>query len=79
MTPEEILIAKNLGTVKTLPGSWAKKFITVMHYKAEHLAGIDLTDSQKEWLFRLLYTYRKQIPDIYKKFNWHPFCKPKRA
>lgn len=75
MTPDEILIAGNLGNCKFLPGSWNKRFVNNLHYQAKNKPELELTASQKEWLYRLLYTYRNQIPKIYDRFKDNPFCK----
>lgn len=75
MTQEQKEIAMSFMRVAFLPGSWNKKFAQSMINMAVKETEQELTDSQTEWLYRLLYTYRKQIPDIYSKYQNNPNCK----
>lgn len=75
MTPEEKEIAIGFMHVVFLPGSWNKRFAKSMIYNAVQQPDQELTDSQKEWLYRLLYTYRKQMPELYNKYQNNPNCK----
>jgi len=45
-----------------------------MIYKARVESTKELTDAQNEWLYRILFTYRKQIPDVYEKYRDNPLC-----
>ncbi len=74
MTEDQILIIESLNTCKLLPGSWNKRFIKsiVGIFKTE--PNKVLSEQQNEWLYRLVYTYRRQIPEIYNKFRHIPQC-----
>jgi hypothetical protein len=74
MTREEIHIAKMLDRCRLLPGAWNKRFIRGMASLAITSPGKELTEKQKEWLYRLLYTYRKQLPKTYNRFSTHQYC-----
>lgn len=75
MTPEQKEIAMSFMHVTFLPRSWNKRFAQSMIYIAVKEPEQELTDSQTEWLYRLLYTYRKQIPNTYLKYQNNPNCK----
>lgn len=78
MKPEEIRIALNLGSSVTfLPGSWDKRFSNQMYQIAFQNPEKEITASQREWLFRLLYKYRKQVPKTYEAFKDIPECSRK--
>ncbi|MEQ1888340.1 MAG: hypothetical protein ABL951_04060 [Alphaproteobacteria bacterium] len=34
----------------------------------------ELTAKQDEWMYRLLYKYRRQIPHTFVKYKEHPHC-----
>jgi hypothetical protein len=38
----------------------------------------ELTEKQNEWMFRLLYKYRKQLPNIYTNHQMNPLCTKKQ-
>lgn len=75
MTAEQIEIALSFDRITFLPGSWNKKFANAMYYKAKYEPELELSSLQNEWIYRILYTYRKQIPDIYQKYCNNPNCK----
>lgn len=75
MTTDEISIATLLNSCSLLPGSFNKRFIKSIYYQAINKPESELTEKQKEWLFRLLYTYRGQVPETYKKYSDNPFCR----
>lgn len=78
MTAEQREICIKLGNLRYLPGSWDKKFARNVYGKA--VDGKELTETQKEWIYRLLYKYRGQVPVLYQKHKGHPHCsrKPNR-
>jgi hypothetical protein len=77
MTIEQRLICTNLGKVNYLPGSWDKRFGNNLHSIAKTEPAKELTEGQNEWMFRLLYKYRKQLPKTYEKFKSNPMCSRK--
>jgi hypothetical protein len=79
MTPEQIEICLKFGNVRFLPGSFDKRFAYNVHAIASRTPDKQLSDSQNEWMFRLLYKYRKQLPVTYEKHKNNPMCgqKPK--
>ena len=78
MTAAEIEIAIAFNRVTFLPATWDKRFPKQWSNQAGHEKATGqtytLTDSQSEWLYRLLYKYRRQIPDVYEKYKDHPQC-----
>jgi len=77
MTHEQIEIAASFMNVTFLPGSWDKRFAQSMIYKAAQSPDETLSESMNEWLYRLLYKYRKQVPRIYEKYQNNQFCNKK--
>jgi len=76
MTADEIKICTSLKYCVThLPGTWNKRFANNLAAQAENKPESDLTEKQKEWMYRLLYTYRRQVPELYNQFKDHPHCK----
>jgi hypothetical protein len=72
MTKPQIEIITHLyKRVTILPGTWDKSFIRNV-YNGDFKKPV--TDLQEEWLYRLLYKYRRQIPEIYEKHKTNPFC-----
>lgn len=80
MTADQIEISLALGNVRYLPASFDKRFGQNASSRARTEPGKELSDSQNEWLLRILYKYRKQLPALYKKHEKNPYCsqKPKR-
>ena len=79
MTIEEIEITVNLfSRVSYIPGSWDKRFVRDIYHECREK---ELTQSQKEWLYRILYKYRRQVPKTFEAYKNHPDCsrKPDRA
>lgn len=75
MTEEHFNICNALSMVNCLPGTWDKRFIhSVSFVKPD----TELSESQIEWIFRLLYKYRKQIPNTYALHQNNPLCSKKR-
>jgi hypothetical protein len=68
MTADQLEICKALATVTYLPGSWDKRMGTGLRYYEK------LTDKQNEWMYRLLYKYRRQISKVYEKHKDNPLC-----
>lgn len=63
--------------VRFLPGSFDKRFANNMAALAESGKPINLSQGQEEWVFRILYKYRKQIPQIYERYKTHHLCQRK--
>lgn len=77
MTKEEQNICIRLGNVRCLPATFDKRFTRNMAGIAKSNPEKDLTESQKEIMYRLLYKYRKQLPKTYNLFKNHPHCSKK--
>jgi len=74
MTSDQLEIINILSQVTMQMGSWDNRFIKrIVHTPTEKT----LTENQDEWLYRLLYKYRKQAPVVYKKFSTNPHCQQK--
>ena len=71
MTIDQLRICKALFSVRYLPGSWDKRMGKSLYYLTE------LTESQNEWMYRLLYKYRKQLPSLYESHKNNPLCTKK--
>ncbi len=76
MTADQTEISIKLGNCRFLPGSWDKRFARNVYDKA--VSGKELTENQKEWIYRLLYSYRGQLPVLYQKHKGHPHCSRKQ-
>jgi hypothetical protein len=74
MTAEQIEIALSFNRVTFLPGSWNKRFAGTMEAIARNKPEYEISERGNEWLYRFVYTYRRQIPDIYDKYKDNPFC-----
>lgn len=74
MTPQQLEISQALGQVKYLPASFDKRLARGISLTAKHAPEIDLTEKQNEWMYRLLYKYRRQIPSVYEKYKDNPLC-----
>lgn len=77
MTKDEIEISIALGNVRYLPGSFDKRFGMNVSSRAKRESNKELTEGQKEWLYRILYKYRKQLSVTYQKHKNHPHCSRK--
>ena len=77
MTEGQREIALALGNVRYLPATWDKRYGHAMHGIATSEPNKELTSSQVEWLYRLLYKYRKQLPALYQKHKYNPLCRQK--
>lgn len=75
MSADELLIVEKLSGCRYAPGTWSNRFITDLALLAKENSSYILTEPQKEWIYRLLYILRKQVPFTYKKFQKHPHCK----
>lgn len=71
MEKEHYDICRELEKVSCLPGTWDKRFIQSVIFG---LPEDDLTEKQQEWIYRLVYKYRKQIPICYAKHQNNPLC-----
>jgi len=76
MTPQQVEICRGLGNVSYFPGSWDKRMGTSLSLMSDDQ---DLTAKQIEWMYRLLYKYRKQLPMTYEKYKSNPFCSYKKG
>lgn len=72
MTTDEQKICLALGGVRYLPGTFDKRFGMNLYYEARNTQHI--SEKQREWCFRLLYKYRRQIPHLYSLHQNHPYC-----
>ncbi len=77
MTEDERSICIALGNVRYAPGTWDKRFGFSVAGKAER--NTELTESQKEWIYRLLYKYRGQLPRLYNIHKGHQHCQKKES
>jgi len=74
MTEEQKEICLALGKPTYLPGSFDKRFAHNLSSLAQHQPEKELTEKQNEWMFRLLYKYRKQLARTYDKYKSNPLC-----
>jgi hypothetical protein len=74
MTKDQLLISKALGSIRYLPGSFDKRFALNLAHIAEDCQEKELTEKQNEWMYRLLYKYRNQLPQIYLLYQNNPLC-----
>lgn len=79
MTNDEIIICSHFSHVTFLPGSFDKRFANNLCALANSNPDKELSEKQKEWCYRLLYKYRRQIPNVYEKYKTHPHCKKKET
>ena len=75
MTTDQIEICRAFERVTCLPGTWDKRMINSLISMAWMEKEIELTEKQNLWMFRLLYKYRKQIPNVYSKYMFNPLCR----
>jgi len=68
MTQSQLIITTALAQVRYLPGSFDKRLGQGLYKLPE------LTAKQDEWMYRLLYKYRKQMPGIYERYKDNPNC-----
>jgi hypothetical protein len=59
MTDYQFRLAQALGRATFPPASWSKRFA---HALARKDINDELSDKQAEWLLRLAYRYRRQMP-----------------
>lgn len=72
-TSEERHIALELRLKVTFQvASWNKRFCRSMYDLAK--SDGEATECQKQWLYRMVYTYRKQVPELYEKYKFHEHC-----
>jgi hypothetical protein len=69
MTKDEIIIALNLDQCTYLPGSFEKKFARDICGQAKGSPEKELTEAQRDWLYKQLKRYRRQIPATYQKYH----------
>ena len=77
MSEDEKVIIKALNDVVYLPGSWNKRFMSSMISLLRVSLGDELSIKQVEWVYRLLYRYRRQVPGVYERYKGHEFCNKK--
>lgn len=59
MTTDEMQAVMALVRCTFLPGSWDKRFVRAL---GQHARDTPLSDKQREWLWKLVWKYRRQIP-----------------
>lgn len=69
MSNEEQVICKSFGNIVFLPGSWNKRFGMGLYHMAISKPEDELTEKQREWMYRILYTYRRQVGWVYEKYG----------
>lgn len=74
MTEEQKYICMQLGNVSYLPASFDKRFAKNLSSLVQTQPEKELTEKQIEWMYRLLYKYRKQLPRTYEKYKNNPLC-----
>lgn len=74
MTQDEITIISKLYACKFAPGTWTKKIVNDMYSSISET--LKLSEKQEEWIYRILYKYRKQLPFTYNQYKKNKFCKP---
>lgn len=79
MTKEQIDICLALGRVRYLPGTFDKRLGNNLNAIASNTPEKELSEKQNEWMYRLLYKYRKQLPNTYERFKNNPLCARKEA
>lgn len=72
MTIDEHKVCLALGRVRYLPATFDKRLGHNLHDLAASSQLI--TEKQREWMYRLLYKYRNQLPDLYSFYKNHPHC-----
>lgn len=75
MTTDEQKICLALGGCRFLPGTFDKRLANSLHSQAATVQLI--TESQSEWMYRLLYKYRNQLSNLYELHKHHPNCTKK--
>ena len=78
MTEDQIEISIALGNLRYQPGSFDKRFGQNVSARALREPHKELTVGQNEWLYRILYKYRKQLPVVYAKHMNNPMCSRKQ-
>jgi hypothetical protein len=79
MTIDEQHIIEKLGLLRLQAGSFDKRFIHGLNAKRLSTPGQEITDGQREWIYRMVYKYRKQLSSVYGRFKNHEYCKPKKS
>jgi hypothetical protein len=74
MTEDQREICLALGKVSYLPASFDKRFGQNLNATATLDPAKELSEKQNEWMYRLLYKYRKQLPNTYSRYKDHPLC-----
>ncbi|NEP61459.1 MAG: hypothetical protein F6K31_31660 [Symploca sp. SIO2G7] len=62
MTPEQIEKINKLAGCTFKPGSWDKRFVRSLKESSEQTPNKELSVKQIEWVDKLTYKYRRQIP-----------------
>lgn len=79
MSTDELLIIGKLAVCNYAPGTWSNRFIADLSLLEKENSSYILTEPQREWIYRVLYQMRKQVPFTYDKFKSHPHCKKTKA
>jgi hypothetical protein len=77
MTEDQKKICIGLGNVSYLPACFDKRFGNNLASIAQTEPEKELSEKQIEWMFRLLYKYRRQLPRTYEKHKGNPLCSRK--
>lgn len=77
MTAEEIEIIVALRNVRMPIGKvFDNNFVINLKGRADGNTSYELTEKQREWMYRLLYRYRAQCVAMYEKYKVHKHCRP---
>lgn len=71
MTDFEIKAIKAIDGIQMLPGSFDKRQRRFLAAKQDT---DELTDWQKDFILKLAYKYRKQVPELYNECKSLPGC-----
>ena len=77
MDTTQIEIIQALATAKTGQSLFAKNFVSNLNNLVKTSPNYVLTSKQIEWLYRLLYKYRKQLKSLYQQHHTNPLCAKK--
>lgn len=77
MTEAERHIIRSLDNCRLKAFSWSKSFIRNMAALEKSKPETVLSENQKEWLLRMVFMYRKQLPSLYALLRHIPECSKK--
>ncbi len=76
MSADELFIIEKLGACRYAPATWSKRFVRDLYHASKDTPEVELSELQKAWIYRILYTKRKQLPHTFNRYKKHPDCKP---